>query len=189
MEKLVNASKISLDGLNFLNNISFEVQVFIAIGLIFALLLACFVILIILSAKYRNLKKTIATGINYDTDIEEIESGEFFSNESDHVETEISSENCQQIINKIDEVAQKQQKYFDKIKVVRYNSTLADESVATCFSMAITNADADGVVISGTEKPDGSTKLVVKSIKNGKSNVDLTEAEKVAVLRKGEKKC
>lgn len=84
---------------------------------------------------------------------------------------------------KTDLIAKNQRKSFDKIKVVRYSSNLPDGTEAKLYSIGITNQDNDGIVLTGTEQPDGGTSLVVKSVKGGVSKVPLTPAEDCAVKR------
>ena len=80
-------------------------------------------------------------------------------------------------------LAKSQRKSFDKIKVVRYSSTLPDGSETTGYSIGITNQDNDGIVLTGTDQAGGGTALVVKSVKGGVSKVPLTPAEDCAVKR------
>ncbi len=171
-------------------NISFENQIYIALGLVLLLVLICFVLLIVVSSKYRKLKALLETDED-GGDLQEVESGDFYEGEgidSDAgVVTGDFSEKLTALEQNLDIISEKQQKCFDKIKVLRYNQSLSDNTTADSFSIGITNHLAEGIVITGIEQPDGSTKIVVKSIKNGVSNIELTKAEQVAVTRKGDK--
>ncbi len=84
---------------------------------------------------------------------------------------------------KTDLIAKNQRKSFDKIKVVRYSSTLPDGTETVSYSIGITNQDRDGIVLTGTETADGATSLVVKSVKGGLSKTPLTAAEDCAIKR------
>lgn len=99
------------------------------------------------------------------------------------VENEINA-----LKEKTDEIAKNQRKSFDKIKVVRYSSNLPDGTETIGYSIGITNSDRDGIVLTGTEQADGSTALVVKSVKNGVSKVPLTPAEDCAIMRGAKEK-
>ena len=85
---------------------------------------------------------------------------------------------------KLTDTAAKQRKAFDKIKVVRYNATLPGGDTVPGYSIGITNQDSEGVVLTGITAAEGGTLLEVKSIRNGKGNVELTPAEECAVTRK-----
>ena len=85
---------------------------------------------------------------------------------------------------KLTDTAAKQRKAFDKIKVVRYNATLPGGDTVPGYSIGITNQDSEGVVLTGITAAEGGTSLEVKSIRNGKGNVELTPAEECAVTRK-----
>lgn len=85
---------------------------------------------------------------------------------------------------KLTETTAKQRKAFDKIKVVRYNATLPGGDTVPGYSIGITNQDSEGVVLTGITAAEGGTSLEVKSIRNGKGNVELTPAEECAVTRK-----
>lgn len=85
---------------------------------------------------------------------------------------------------KLTETTAKQRKAFDKIKVVRYNATLPGGDTVPGYSIGITNQDSEGVVLTGITAAEGGTALEVKSIRNGKGNVELTPAEECAVTRK-----
>ncbi|MBO7397594.1 MAG: DUF4446 family protein [Clostridia bacterium] len=95
----------------------------------------------------------------------------------------IKSQN-EEVEEKLSNVAAKQRKCFDKIKVVRYNATLPGGETVPGYSIGITNQDSDGVVLTGITAAEGGTSLEVKSIRNGKGNVELTPAEECAVARK-----
>ncbi len=104
--------------------------------------------------------------------------------EKEDVETIEKTELPEEIIKKIDEIAEKQRKSFDKIKVVRYNQKFEDGSPKNCYSIGITNEIEEGIVLTGIATKDGATNLVVKSVKKDLENKDLTEAEACAVKRK-----
>ena len=95
----------------------------------------------------------------------------------------IKSQN-EEVEEKLSNAAAKQRKCFDKIKVVRYNATLPGGETVPGYSIGITNQDSDGVVLTGITAAEGGTSLEVKSIRNGKGNVELTPAEECAVARK-----
>ena len=95
----------------------------------------------------------------------------------------IKSQN-EEVEEKLSNAATKQRKCFDKIKVVRYNATLPGGETVPGYSIGITNQDSDGVVLTGITAAEGGTSLEVKSIRNGKGNVELTPAEECAVARK-----
>ena len=84
---------------------------------------------------------------------------------------------------KTGEIETMQRKSFDKIKVVRYSSSLPDGNEATSYSIGITNRDGDGIVLTGTEQRNGATALVVKSVKNGGGKIPLSSAEEFAIRR------
>lgn len=166
--------------------LTFEEQMYIAIGALFLTVLICFILLIIVSVKYSNLRKKVMSGKD-DALLEEVESGDFYEGELPEDSAENKSK-IEELEKKIEELQAKQQKAFDKIKVLRYNQTLPDGNQSETFSIGITNQILEGIVLTGAGMPDGATNLVVKSVRNGESNVELTEAEQVAVTRKGEKK-
>ena len=185
-------------------NFGYEMQIYILIGALFLMVLVCLVLIIIVSQKYNKLRAALANEAPFDVEdsLGELESDDFYRGEEVAIKSDamgVDSEIDMQLEKiytkiestdaKIEEITLKQQKCFDKIKVLRYNQTLAGGKTFECFSIGITNAMSDGIILTCNQTESGATKVVVKSIKDGNSNIELTEAEKVAVLRKGEKTC
>lgn len=185
-------------------NFGYEMQIYILIGALFLMVLVCLVLIIIVSQKYNKLRAALANEAPFDGEdsLGELESDDFYRGEEVAIKSDamgVDSEIDMQLEKiytkiestdaKIEEITLKQQKCFDKIKVLRYNQTLAGGKTFECFSIGITNAMSDGIILTCNQTESGATKVVVKSIKDGNSNIELTEAEKVAVLRKGEKTC
>ena len=66
-------------------------------------------------------------------------------------------------------------KTFDKIEVLRYSSNPDDEN-DTSFSIGITNLEENGIIITGLQSSTG-TKLLVKKVKRGSAEEDVTDEE------------
>jgi hypothetical protein len=66
-------------------------------------------------------------------------------------------------------------KTFDKIEVLRYSSNPDDEN-DTSFSIGITNLEENGIIITGLQSSTG-TKLLVKKVKRGSAEDDVTDEE------------
>ena len=164
---------------------SFAEQIYIMMGFLLVMLLVCLALIVVLSIKYKRLRNHVENGEPVDETVYD-ESRDFFEEET--VETG-EAVNVDEINEKFDNLEAKQQKFFDKIKVLRYNQTSADGKIHECYSIGLMNAERNGIVLTGVETESGATKLTVKSIREGSSNVELSEAEKVAIQRKGEKTC
>ena len=66
-------------------------------------------------------------------------------------------------------------KTFDKIEVLRYSSNPDDEN-DTSFSIGNTNLEENGIIITGLQSSTG-TKLLVKKVKRGSAEEDVTDEE------------
>lgn len=163
---------------------SFAEQIYIMLGMMFLVVLVCLILVLVLSVKYRRLRKFVEQGEPIEETIDELKEDDFFEEGKGEAVT-VSTYSDE----KIGEIELNQQKYFDIIKVLRYNHNSPSGKTMSDFSIGITNAKCDGIVLTGMETESGATQLTVKSIKDGKSNIELTEAEKAAVVRKGEKTC
>lgn len=169
---------------------SFAEQIYIMMGFLLVMVLVCLVLIVVLSVKYKRLRNHVENGEPVDETIYD-ESQDFFEEEviENGAENAPETVNVDEINEKFDNLEAKQQKFFDKIKVLRYNQTSADGETFECYSIGLMNAERNGIVLTGVETGSGATKLTVKSIRDGNSNVELSEAEKVAIRRKGEKTC
>jgi hypothetical protein len=81
----------------------------------------------------------------------------------------------------IEKLSKSARKDFDKMEIVRYSSYPDDEN-DTSFSIGITNMEKNGIIITGLQTPIG-TKVLVKKIKNGKADDELTPEELTVINR------
>jgi len=178
-----------------IGNISLEQELYVFVGILFVLLVLCFILLTIIGIKYKKLEK--ANGNENDIEIvkdvirkliqKQKELDQIVkSTKQEKEELTKKVEELRDIIKKNEDelllMDKKQRKCFDKIKVVRYSVNPSDEE-SLDYAIGITNNEDCGIVLTGVKQEDGGTKLEVKTIKNGVSKTSLSEEEKCAIDR------
>lgn len=76
---------------------------------------------------------------------------------------------------------EKQNKCFDKVKIVRYHTT-SDNEAKLSYSVGLSNENGDGLVITGLQYRQGCN-MYYKQIKEGVSDFELSEEEKLSLNR------
>ena len=95
-------------------------------------------------------------------------------------EKEIKTE-MQSIKNDMNNIKEKQNKCFDRVKIIRYHTT-ADNEAKLSYSVGISNENRDGLIITGLQYRQGCN-MYYKQIKEGVPDYELSEEEKCAVER------
>ena len=169
--------------------ISFELQMYIIIGVMFLLLVFCFTMLAIVGNKCKKLKKRVDESRSEENDkvvsATEKKSTDYFETKIDDFAKKNNelTEKIAELEKITAELEKKQEKCFDKVRVVRYISKIAGNDKMD-FSVGLTNSKSGGFILTGTNLENGSMQLDVKTIKAGTANVELTEPEKCASERK-----
>lgn len=96
--------------------------------------------------------------------------------EEDYIKKEVRS-----IRRDLNNVKEKQNKCFDKIKIVRYPSTSENEAKLS-YSVGLTNENGDGLVITGLQYRQGCN-MYYKQLKEGVPDYELSKEEKSAINR------
>lgn len=96
--------------------------------------------------------------------------------EEDYIKKEVRS-----IRRDLNNVKEKQNKCFDKIKIVRYPSTSENEAKLS-YSVGITNENGDGLVITGLQYRQGCN-MYYKQLKEGVPDYELSKEEQSAINR------
>lgn len=79
------------------------------------------------------------------------------------------------------DIREKQNRCFDKVKIVRYPSTSENEAKLS-YSVGITNENGDGLVITGLQYRQGCN-MYYKHLKEGIPDYELSNEEKTAINR------
>lgn len=146
---------------------------FIALGI---LLIICFICIYLMYSKINDMKKRQLklseqlAGRNAEDllyDVMEEESG--IKREIQSVKSEISN------------LKEKQNKCFDKVKIIRYHTT-ADNEAKLSYSVGISNENGDGLVITGLQYRQGCN-MYYKQIKEGVSDYALSVEEQRSLDR------
>ena len=146
---------------------------FIALGI---LLIICFICIYLMYSKINDMKKRQLklseqlAGRNAEDllyDVMEEESG--IKREIHSVKSEISN------------LKEKQNKCFDKVKIIRYHTT-ADNEAKLSYSVGISNENGDGLVITGLQYRQGCN-MYYKQIKEGVSDYALSVEEQRSLDR------
>lgn len=95
-------------------------------------------------------------------------------------EIEIKSD-LKDIHKKISVIQEKQNKCFDKVKIVRYHTT-ADNEAKLSYSVGISNENGDGLVITGLQYRQGCN-MYYKQVKEGIPDIELSQEEKNSIDR------
>ena len=96
--------------------------------------------------------------------------------EEDYIKKEVRS-----IRRDLNNVKEKQNKCFDKIKIVRYPSTSENEAKLS-YSVGLTNENGDGLVITGLQYRQGCN-MYYKQLKEGVPDYELSKEEQSAINR------
>ena len=149
---------------------------YIIIGVLSLMVILCFVLIIALSTKLekvtrrQNLISSHLSGETVDVLLEK----------SIDRQEELAGQ-IQKNQENIKKLQDHSLKTFDKIEVLRYSSNPDDEN-DTSFSIGITNLEENGIIITGLQTPIG-TKVLVKKIRNGKADDELTPEELTVINR------
>lgn len=95
-------------------------------------------------------------------------------------EIEIKSD-LKDIHKEISVIQEKQNKCFDKVKIVRYHTT-ADNEAKLSYSVGISNENGDGLVITGLQYRQGCN-MYYKQVKEGIPDIELSQEEKNSIDR------
>jgi hypothetical protein len=143
---------------------------YIIIGVLSLMVILCFVLIIALSTKLekvtrrQNLISSHLSGETVDVLLEK----------SIDRQEELAGQ-IQKNQENIKKLQDHSLKTFDKIEVLRYSSNPDDEN-DTSFSIGITNLEENGIIITGLQSSTG-TKLLVKKVKRGSAEEDVTDEE------------
>jgi hypothetical protein len=143
---------------------------YIIIGVLSLMVILCFVLIIALSTKLekvtrrQNLISSHLSGETVDVLLEK----------SIDRQEELAGQ-IQKNQENIKNLQDHSLKTFDKIEVLRYSSNPDDEN-DTSFSIGITNLEENGIIITGLQSSTG-TKLLVKKVKRGSAEDDVTDEE------------
>ena len=143
---------------------------YIIIGVLSLMVILCFVLIIALSTKLekvtrrQNLISSHLSGETVDVLLEK----------SIDRQEELAGQ-IQKNQENIKKLQDHSIKTFDKIEVLRYSSNPDDEN-DTSFSIGITNLEENGIIITGLQSSTG-TKLLVKKVKRGSAEEDVTDEE------------
>ncbi|MBO5417054.1 MAG: DUF4446 family protein [Clostridia bacterium] len=143
---------------------------YIIIGVLSLMVILCFVLIIALSTKLekvtrrQNLISSHLSGETVDVLLEK----------SLDRQEELAGQ-IQKNQENIKKLQDHSLKTFDKIEVLRYSSNPDDEN-DTSFSIGITNLEENGIIITGLQSSTG-TKLLVKKVKRGSAEEDVTDEE------------
>jgi hypothetical protein len=143
---------------------------YIIIGVLSLMVILCFVLIIALSTKLekvtrrQNLISSHLSGETVDVLLEK----------SIDRQEELAGQ-IQKNQENIKKLQDHSLKTFDKIEVLRYSSNPDDEN-DTSFSIGITNLEENGIIITGLQSSTG-TKLLVKKVKRGSAEDDVTDEE------------
>lgn len=96
--------------------------------------------------------------------------------EEDYIKKEVRS-----IRRDLTGVKEKQNRCFDKIKIVRYPSTSENEAKLS-YSVGLTNENGDGLVITGLQYRQGCN-MYYKQLKEGVPDYELSKEEQSAINR------
>lgn len=146
---------------------------FIVLGI---LLIACFIIIYHLYKKVNDMQKRQSkindklTGDNIEDLLYSI------LKEENNIKKDIKSIN-----NEIYKIKNKQNKCFDKVKIIRYHTT-ADNEAKLSYSVGISNENGDGLVITGLQYRQGCN-MYYKQIKEGISDFELSQEERLSLDR------
>lgn len=78
-------------------------------------------------------------------------------------------------------IREKQNKCFDKVKIVRYHTT-ADNEAKLSYSVGLSNEKGDGLVITGLQYRQGCN-MYYKQVKEGVSDFELSQEERISLDR------
>lgn len=95
-------------------------------------------------------------------------------------EIEIKSD-LKDVHKEISVIQEKQNKCFDKVKIVRYHTT-ADNEAKLSYSVGISNENGDGLVITGLQYRQGCN-MYYKQVKEGIPDIELSQEEKNSIDR------
>ena len=143
---------------------------YIIIGVLSLMVILCFVLIIALSTKLekvtrrQNLISSHLSGETVDVLLEK----------SIDRQEELAGQ-IQKNQENIKKLQDHSLKTFDKIEVLRYSSNPDDEN-DTSFSIGITNLEENGIIITGLQSSTG-TKLLVRKVKRGSAEEDVTDEE------------
>ena len=143
---------------------------YIIVGVLSLMVILCFVLIIALSTKLekvtrrQNLISSHLSGETVDVLLEK----------SIDRQEELAGQ-IQKNQENIKKLQDHSLKTFDKIEVLRYSSNPDDEN-DTSFSIGITNLEENGIIITGLQSSTG-TKLLVKKVKRGSAEDDVTDEE------------
>lgn len=143
---------------------------YIIVGVLSLMVILCFVLIIALSTKLekvtrrQNLISSHLSGETVDVLLEK----------SIDRQEELAGQ-IQKNQENIKKLQDHSLKTFDKIEVLRYSSNPDDEN-DTSFSIGITNLEENGIIITGLQSSTG-TKLLVKKVKRGSAEEDVTDEE------------
>ena len=143
---------------------------YIIIGVLSLMVILCFVLIIALSTKLekvtrrQNLISSHLSGETVDVLLEK----------SIDRQEELAGQ-IQKNQENIKKLQDHSLKTFDKVEVLRYSSNPDDEN-DTSFSIGITNLEENGIIITGLQSSTG-TKLLVKKVKRGSAEDDVTDEE------------
>ena len=93
-------------------------------------------------------------------------------------EIEIKSD-LKDVHKEISVIQEKQNKCFDKVKIVRYHTT-ADNEAKLSYSVGISNENGDGLVITGLQYRQGCN-MYYKQVKEGIPDIELSQEEKNSI--------
>ena len=96
--------------------------------------------------------------------------------EEDYIKKEVRS-----IRRDLTGIKEKQNRCFDKIKIVRYPSTSENEAKLS-YSVGLTNENGDGLVITGLQYRQGCN-MYYKQLKEGVPDYELSKEEQSAINR------
>lgn len=96
--------------------------------------------------------------------------------EEDYIKKEVRS-----IRRDLTDIKEKQNRCFDKIKIVRYPSTSENEAKLS-YSVGLTNENGDGLVITGLQYRQGCN-MYYKQLKEGVPDYELSKEEQSAINR------
>lgn len=93
----------------------------------------------------------------------------------------ILKEEIQSIYRELSIIRDKQEKCFDKIKIIRYHNG-TDNEAKLSYSVGISNENGDGLVITGLQYRQGCN-MYYKEINKGVPDFELSKEEKLSINR------